>query len=54
MTPKGSLPYGAPGEYSVWYLGHSGRIMYVFDDEYLAMQYAVHVGGQVTKSAVNW
>lgn len=54
MTPKGSLPYGAPGDYCVWYHGQSGRALYTFDDEDLAMQYAVHVGSQVTKSAVNW
>lgn len=54
MTPKGSLPHGASGDYSVWYFGHTGRVLYTFDDEYLAMQYAVHVGSQVIKSAVNW
>lgn len=45
--PTGALQYGAEGSFCVWEHTHAGRVLYVFDDEYLAQRFAVSVGSVV-------
>lgn len=50
MTPKHALPYGESGPYVVWEFTGSIRMMWRFNDEDLACQYAVSVGSKVEKN----
>jgi hypothetical protein len=52
--PTGALAHGEEGPFGVWHHAPTGRVLYVFADEFLAQRFAVSVGSTIHAHSVRF
>jgi hypothetical protein len=52
-SPTGALQYGQEGSWAVWEHCLRGRVLHVFDDEYLAQRFAVSISSLVIPFSIH-